>query len=168
MQCVVQSYLAWLQGKPYELCTFCQRDLKDDVCIRLPCHHVVHWACLDSYARSLPASTAPAGFLCPVCSESIFPPDNLVSPVADALRKNNEEPSLPVYGAVPRPTTSVTSSVSVVMGTDPGAGAETDPDDNGVGAVESEDDDAVLVGARANLNREATSASASESDKKTA
>ena len=52
---------------------------------------MVHWACLDSYARSLPASTAPAGFLCPVCSESIFPPDNLVSPVADALRKTMSE-----------------------------------------------------------------------------
>ena len=52
---------------------------------------MVHWACLDSYARSLPASTAPAGFLCPVCSESIFPPDNLVSPVADARRKTMSE-----------------------------------------------------------------------------
>ena len=84
--------------------------------------------------------------------------------VADALRKNNEEPSLPVYGAVPRPSTSVTSSVSVVMGTVPGAAAETDPDDNGVGAGESEDNDAVLVAARANSNREAASASASDSD----
>ena len=85
--------------------------------------------------------------------------------VADALRKNNEEPSLPVYGAVPRPSTSVTSSVSVVMGTVPGAGAETEPDDNGVGAGEGEDNDAVLVAAaRANSNREAASASASDSD----
>ena len=53
---------------------------------------MVHWACLDAYARSLPADTAPAGFACPAgpgcgCpAGSIFPPDNLVSPVADALR----------------------------------------------------------------------------------
>ena len=90
MQCVVQSYLAWLQDSDYSpACKFCGRDLKDDACVRLACYCVVHWACLDSYARSLPADTAPAGFVCPACpgSESIFPPDNLVSPVADALRE---------------------------------------------------------------------------------
>jgi hypothetical protein len=48
---------------------------------------VFHWVCLDKWARSLPNNTAPAGYTCPACSECIFPPDNLVSPVADALRK---------------------------------------------------------------------------------
>jgi len=91
-KCVVQSYLAWLQDSDYSAaCEFCRRDLKEDACVRLACYHVVHWACLDSYARSLPADTAPAGFLCPACAESIFPPDNLVSPVADALRKTMSE-----------------------------------------------------------------------------
>ena len=32
-------------------------------------------------------STAPAGYTCPCCSSPIFPPDNLVSPVADKLRQ---------------------------------------------------------------------------------
>ena len=45
-----------------------------------------HWVCLDKYARSLPNDTAPAGYTCPICNECIFPLDNLVSPVADALR----------------------------------------------------------------------------------
>ena len=45
-----------------------------------------HWVCLDKYARSLPNDTAPAGYTCQICNECIFPLDNLVSPVADALR----------------------------------------------------------------------------------
>ena len=48
---------------------------------------VFHWVCLDKWARSLPANTAPAGYTCPTCQECIFPHDKLVSPVADALRK---------------------------------------------------------------------------------
>ena len=42
---------------------------------------------MDKWARSLPADTAPAGYTCQICHECIFPPENLVSPVADALRK---------------------------------------------------------------------------------
>ena len=48
---------------------------------------VYHWVCLDKWARSLPINTAPAGYTCQTCSECIFPTENLVSPVADALRK---------------------------------------------------------------------------------
>lgn len=46
-----------------------------------------HWACLDKYARELPATTAPAGYTCPTCKERIFPDSKLVSPVADVLRE---------------------------------------------------------------------------------
>lgn len=46
-----------------------------------------HWACLDKYARELPATTAPAGYTCPACKECIFPDSKLVSPVADVLRE---------------------------------------------------------------------------------
>ena len=37
--------------------------------------------------RELPADTAPAGYACPNCQDCIFPPEKLVSPVADALRQ---------------------------------------------------------------------------------
>ncbi len=47
--------------------------------------------CLDKYARSLPPDTAPAGYTCFSCSSGLFPPDNLVSPVADALREKLKE-----------------------------------------------------------------------------
>jgi hypothetical protein len=48
---------------------------------------VFHWVCLDKWARSLPANTAPAGYTCPTCQECIFPAETLASPVADSLRK---------------------------------------------------------------------------------
>ena len=38
-QCVVQSYLQWLQDSDYNpCCEFCQRDLGDDQCVRLMCY----------------------------------------------------------------------------------------------------------------------------------
>jgi len=87
-KCVVQSYLAWLQDSDYNPnCEFCKDPLGEEDCVRLVCYHLYHWVCLDKHCRSQPASTAPAGYTCPICSHAIFPPDNLVSPVADKLRK---------------------------------------------------------------------------------
>lgn len=34
----------------------------------------------------MPANTAPLGHTCPTCYDQIFPPSNLISPVADVLR----------------------------------------------------------------------------------
>jgi len=87
-KCVVQSYLAWLQDSDYSPdCQFCQAPLNtEQECVRLVCYHLYHWVCLERHFRSLPPSTAPAGYTCPSCSSAIFPPDNLVSPVADKLR----------------------------------------------------------------------------------
>ena len=48
---------------------------------------VFHRECLNSWAEKFPAHTAPAGYKCPVCSEKIFPPPNLESPVAHALKE---------------------------------------------------------------------------------
>jgi len=87
-KCVVQSYLAWLQDSDYNPnCEFCKGPLGDDDCVRLVCYHLYHWVCLDQHCRSLPPSTAPAGYTCPICTDAIFPSDNLVSPVADKLRQ---------------------------------------------------------------------------------
>jgi hypothetical protein len=110
LQCVVQSYLQWLQDSDYNPnCHFCDQDLSDEECIRLACYRkackrhtavffkkkiilvlnvadVFHWVCLDKWARSLPSNTAPAGYTCPSCQECIFSPEKLQSPVADALK----------------------------------------------------------------------------------
>ena len=88
LQCIVQSYLQWLQDSDWNpICTLCSENLRDGDCIRLICYHVYHWACLDKYAKNLPATTAPAGYTCPSCQSRIFPQVNLVSPVADVLRE---------------------------------------------------------------------------------
>jgi len=90
--CVVQSYLQWLQDSDYNPnCLFCDQALADEPCVRLSCYHIFHWVCLDKWARSLGNDTAPAGYTCQICNECIFPPENLVSPVADALRQTLAE-----------------------------------------------------------------------------
>ncbi|XP_037089967.1 zinc finger protein-like 1 homolog [Pollicipes pollicipes] len=86
-KCIVQSYLHWLQDSDCDpRCQLCKADLKDHPCVRLTCYHVFHWSCLNELALELPANTAPAGYRCPACEEPLFPPANLVSPVADVLR----------------------------------------------------------------------------------
>ncbi|XP_046628999.1 zinc finger protein-like 1 homolog [Neodiprion virginianus] len=87
-KCVIQSYLHWLKDSDYSpACTLCSGALTDGDCVRLTCYHIFHWACVDAYARNLPATTAPAGYTCPVCGIAIFPQPNLVSPVADVLKE---------------------------------------------------------------------------------
>lgn len=48
---------------------------------------VFHWSCLDQYSRQLPVTTAPRGYTCPSCKAPLFPPPNLISPVADVLKE---------------------------------------------------------------------------------
>ncbi|XP_075222454.1 zinc finger protein-like 1 homolog [Lycorma delicatula] len=87
-KCIVQSYLQWLQDSDYEaVCEICSKDLNNEDCVRLTCYHVFHWGCLDSLARALPATTAPAGYTCPKCNTCLFPQPNLISPVADVLKE---------------------------------------------------------------------------------
>ncbi|KAH9507220.1 Zinc finger protein-like 1 [Bulinus truncatus] len=89
-KCIVKSYLQWLQDSDYSpLCTLCHQNLSDEDhgdCIRLTCYDVFHWNCLNQYAQRLPPQTAPAGYTCPICNACIFPPPNLASPVADAVK----------------------------------------------------------------------------------
>lgn len=90
-KCIVKSYLQWLQDSDYSpLCTLCNRSLSDEECgqcVRLTCYDVFHWSCLNSHCQQLPANTAPAGYTCPTCSTCIFPPANLATPVAEAVRQ---------------------------------------------------------------------------------
>ena len=85
---MVQSYLQWLRDCDCNpVCILCNEPLKSGDCVRLTCYHVYHWPCIDTHARNLPATTAPAGYTCPTCNAGIFPESNLVSPVADVLRQ---------------------------------------------------------------------------------
>ncbi|XP_050353821.1 zinc finger protein-like 1 homolog [Nymphalis io] len=88
-KCIIQSYLQWLQDSDYNpICEICTKSLSEGECIRLTCYHVFHWECAESRYRALPRTTAPAGYLCPSCATPVFPPPNLVSPVADVLRES--------------------------------------------------------------------------------
>ncbi|XP_055948864.1 zinc finger protein-like 1 homolog [Argiope bruennichi] len=86
-KCVVQSYIQWLQDSDYNPnCHICKTELAEGDCIRLTCYHVFHWDCLNKYALSMSPQTPQEGYTCPVCNGCIFPPSNVVSPVAEALR----------------------------------------------------------------------------------
>ncbi|XP_058127815.1 zinc finger protein-like 1 homolog [Anopheles ziemanni] len=86
-KCTVQSYIQWLKDSDYDSnCTLCGSPRDSDDCVRLICYHVFHWKCLNARQQLLPPNTAPGGHTCPICSDPIFPPGNLVSPVADVLR----------------------------------------------------------------------------------
>ncbi|XP_004923340.1 zinc finger protein-like 1 homolog [Bombyx mandarina] len=87
-KCIIQSYLQWLQDSDYNpICEICTKPLNEGECIRLTCYHVFHWSCAESKYRALPRTTAPAGYQCPSCATLVFPPPNLVSPVADVLKE---------------------------------------------------------------------------------
>ncbi|KAG5671406.1 hypothetical protein PVAND_001604 [Polypedilum vanderplanki] len=86
-KCVIQSYLQWLKDSDYDsTCSLCGIDLESEDCIRLVCYDLFHKKCLEQRQLKLPATTAAAGHTCPKCQQSIFPPPNLVSPIADTLR----------------------------------------------------------------------------------
>ncbi|XP_072025943.1 zinc finger protein-like 1 homolog [Amphiura filiformis] len=87
-KCIVKSYLQWLQDSDYSTkCTLCNNQLEDNEVVRLICYDVFHWMCLNDYAKQLPSHTAPAGYTCPSCNTGVFPPSNMVSPVAQSLRE---------------------------------------------------------------------------------
>ncbi|XP_075043885.1 zinc finger protein-like 1 [Mixophyes fleayi] len=87
-KCIVQSYLQWLQDSDYNPnCRLCNTLLSSNETARLVCYDLFHWSCLNDLASQLPPNTAPAGYQCPSCQGPIFPPSNLVSPVASTLRE---------------------------------------------------------------------------------
>lgn len=86
-KCIVQSYLQWLQDSDYNPnCRLCNTLLSSKETVRLVCYDLFHWSCLNDLASQLPPNTAPAGYQCPSCQGPVFPPNNLVSPVASTLR----------------------------------------------------------------------------------
>ncbi|XP_073207990.1 zinc finger protein-like 1 isoform X2 [Lepidochelys kempii] len=87
-KCIVQSYLQWLQDSDYNPnCRLCNTLLSTKDTARLVCYDLFHWSCLNEMANQLPKNTAPAGYQCPSCKGPIFPPANLVSPVASVLQE---------------------------------------------------------------------------------
>ncbi|KAL5561365.1 hypothetical protein UlMin_031112 [Ulmus minor] len=81
--CVIRTYSEWVIDGDYDWppkCCFCQSVLEaetDAQTTRLGCLHAIHTSCLVSHIKSFPPHTAPAGYTCPACSTSIWPPKNV-------------------------------------------------------------------------------------------
>ncbi|KAL2645214.1 hypothetical protein R1flu_012801 [Riccia fluitans] len=76
--CVVKTYSEWVIDGDYDWppkCGLCQQILQEtDDTTRLGCFHILHSHCLETHLRSFPPHTAPAGYVCPLCSTPIWPP----------------------------------------------------------------------------------------------
>ncbi|KAI4295760.1 hypothetical protein L6164_035772 [Bauhinia variegata] len=81
--CVVRTYSEWVIDGEYDWppkCCQCQSTLEEgsgSQTTRLGCLHVIHTNCLVSHINSFPPHTAPAGYVCPSCSTSIWPPKSV-------------------------------------------------------------------------------------------
>jgi len=85
--CIIKTYVDWLTDSDYDrpACGICKGELKEDKLIRLTCFDLFHPECIDVHASSLPPHTAKAGYLCPVCSKPLFPPDVDNNPLVKQL-----------------------------------------------------------------------------------
>ncbi|XP_008805695.1 uncharacterized protein LOC103718583 isoform X1 [Phoenix dactylifera] len=80
--CVVKKYSDWVIDGEYDwppTCSFCNAALEagSDQTTRLGCLHLMHTKCLVSHIQSYPPQTMPAGYVCPACSSSIWPPTSI-------------------------------------------------------------------------------------------
>ncbi|KAE8668137.1 mitotic checkpoint protein BUB3 [Hibiscus syriacus] len=81
--CIIRTYSEWVRDGEYDWpprCCKCQAVLEEgdgSVTTRLGCLHVIHTNCLVSHIKSFPPHIAPAGYACPSCSTSIWPPKSV-------------------------------------------------------------------------------------------
>ncbi|KAL5070296.1 hypothetical protein RYX36_021183 [Vicia faba] len=81
--CVIRTYSEWVIDGEYDWppkCCQCQAVLEEgseSQTTRLGCLHVIHTNCLISHIKSFPPHTAPAGYVCPSCPTSIWPPKSV-------------------------------------------------------------------------------------------
>ncbi|KAH7518098.1 hypothetical protein FEM48_Zijuj09G0134600 [Ziziphus jujuba var. spinosa] len=79
----VRTYSEWVIDGEYDWptkCCLCQAALEagnGSPTTRLGCLHIIHTSCLVSHIKTFPSHTAPAGYVCPGCSTSIWPPKNV-------------------------------------------------------------------------------------------
>jgi len=130
--CIVRTYVDWLTDSDYDppACGICKGELSEDKVVRLTCLDMFHPECLDVHASSLPPHTAKAGYLCPVCSKPIFPPEvdsnPLVKQVTNYLTRaswarNLIAPPPPVEPVViPMPSAQQDAGVSAPNSTESG------------------------------------------------
>ncbi|KAL1831662.1 hypothetical protein ACET3Z_001313 [Daucus carota] len=78
--CVIRTYSEWVIDGEYDWppkCCKCHAVLEEGTngqTTRLGCLHVMHTSCLATHIKDFPPHTAPAGYVCPACSTTIWPP----------------------------------------------------------------------------------------------
>ncbi|KAG8474076.1 hypothetical protein CXB51_034089 [Gossypium anomalum] len=105
--CVIRTYSEWVIDGEYDWppkCCKCQAIFEEGAGpekTRLGCLHVIHTNCLISHIKSFPLHTASAGYVCPSCSTSIWPPKSvkdsasrLHSLLKDAIMQTGMEKNL--------------------------------------------------------------------------
>ncbi|XP_065872526.1 uncharacterized protein [Euphorbia lathyris] len=137
--CVVRTYSEWVIDGEYDWpskCCSCQAVLEEGTgsqTTRLGCLHVIHTNCLVSHIKSFPPHTAPAGYACPSCSTSIWPPKSvkdsgsrLHSKLKEAIMQTGLEKNLfgnhPV--SLPAPPPAFASDPLVAISSSPSATKE--------------------------------------------
>jgi hypothetical protein len=86
----VKTYSDWVIDGDYDWppkCSSCEQILEDEntATTRLGCLHILHSSCLQSHLQSFPPHTAPAGYVCPTCSTSVWPPNKFFKDSESAL-----------------------------------------------------------------------------------
>ncbi|CAH8832923.1 unnamed protein product [Trichobilharzia szidati] len=77
----------WIKDSDFNpSCSICREPFETDPSKKCVFLDVYHWDCLNNYVLSLPPTTTPAGYLCPLCDQPIIPQANHGGPVAEALR----------------------------------------------------------------------------------
>jgi len=121
VKCIVQPYLQWLEDSSYSSnCRFCSQPLADEICIRLLCYHIFHWRCFNRYAQDHPPNTTPAGYTCPDCNMTIFPPASSNSPISIQLK------NLLANAEWAKPGLALSGTNGPASGTDPRSVSFTD------------------------------------------
>ncbi|XP_010272385.1 PREDICTED: zinc finger protein-like 1 homolog isoform X2 [Nelumbo nucifera] len=128
--CVVRTYSDWVIDGEYDwppTCCLCHAILEDGnnpQTTRLGCLHVIHTKCLVSHIKSFPPHTAPAGYVCPMCSTSIWPPkrikdsgSRLHSKLKEDIMQTGMEKNL--FGNHPVSLTATKSHVPLAIASDP-------------------------------------------------
>lgn len=87
-RCIIKSYVHWLQDSDYSAtCSLCLESIDRGEVIRLTCYDLFHWDCFNAWALKFPESSKKTDYTCPDCKAQVFPPQALVSPIADVLRQ---------------------------------------------------------------------------------
>eukprot|EP01029_Cantina_marsupialis_P028937 TRINITY_DN778211_c0_g1_i1.p1 TRINITY_DN778211_c0_g1~~TRINITY_DN778211_c0_g1_i1.p1 ORF type:complete len:253 (+),score=59.26 TRINITY_DN778211_c0_g1_i1:147-905(+) len=125
----IDTYREWVQSPEFDVderCEICMKTINvDDQSVRLRCmKHLFHENCISEYLSSLPETTTPNGFSCPVCNETLWNEDGMSPSLKEFIEKQEWcerakpiEPNSPIAETpVPEKSDDKFSSISTPAG----------------------------------------------------